>query len=246
MIKITEMPDGNPSIISSVTDFCDSMGFCECKIKHFLKGIRPPQTQITIDGTKAHEKEQEYEKEHFEFAPVGQEELADLEKDVEFAREAIYTRFFAEIEFGNEKVPILLYGQADKVLRSKGTLIVEDSKFPYNIAKYSDQFEPYDDQKLQTLLYLNSSFSDIGSLNPAECFEIPHNEKAWVINIKDKNTQESIKIFKGTQTREAEELLNQKLKKFILIVLGKVYPEHHNNIRKCSSCRFKDCEFKLT
>jgi hypothetical protein len=246
MIKIKELSDGSPLIISSVTDFCDSMGYCEFKIKHFLKGIRPPQTKITIDGTKAHEEEEEYEKEHFKFVPISEEELADFKKDVEFAREAIYTRFFTQIEFGEEKVPILIYGQADKVLRSKGSLIVEDSKFPQNITKYLDKVEPYDDQKLQTLLYLNSSFSETGSLNPKECFKIPHNEKVWVINIKDKNTRESIKIFRGTQTKEAKEFLNQKLRKFALIVLGVLEPEHHQNVRKCRSCRFKECEYKIS
>ena len=51
MIKIKEIANGIPLIIASVSDFCDSMGYCEFKIKHFLKGIRPPQTEITIAGT---------------------------------------------------------------------------------------------------------------------------------------------------------------------------------------------------
>ena len=245
MIKIKESSDGSPLVISSVSDFCDSMGYCEFKIKHFLKGIKPPQTEITIDGTKAHQEEEEYEKEHFEFVPISKEELADLKKDVEFAREAIYTRFYTQIEFGDKKVPILIYGQADKVLRNKESLIVEDTKFPQNTSRYLDKVEPYDDQKLQTLLYLNSTFSNTGSLNPAECFEIPHKEKVWVIDIRDKNTRESIKIFRGTQTREAMDFLNQKLTKFALIVLGALEPEHHRNIRKCASCRFEECEYKL-
>ena len=246
MIEIRKMPNGNPLIISSVSDFCSSMGYCEFRIKHYLKGIKPSDTKVTIEGTKSHEKEEEYEKEHFEFIPISEEESADLKKDVEFAREAIYTRFFTQIEFGNDKVPILIFGQADKVLRSKGNLIVADSKFPQNITKYLDKVEPYDDQKLQTLLYLNSVFSETGSLNPKECFEIRHKEKVWVINIKDKNTRESIKIFKGTQTKEAEIFLNEKLSKFALIVLGKLEPEHHHNIKKCNSCRFEDCEYKIT
>lgn len=87
MIKIKERPEGNPLIVSSVSDFCDSMGYCEFKIKHFLKGVRPPQTEITMAGTKAHKDEEEYEKEHFEFVPITEEELTDLEKDVEFVLE---------------------------------------------------------------------------------------------------------------------------------------------------------------
>ena len=44
-------------------DFCGSMGYCEFRIKHLLKEIKPPQTELTIAGTKAHEMEEEYEKE---------------------------------------------------------------------------------------------------------------------------------------------------------------------------------------
>jgi hypothetical protein len=65
MIRIKERSEDNPLLISSVSDFCDSRGYCEFKIKHFLKGIKPPQTEITIAGTKAHEKEEEYEKRPF-------------------------------------------------------------------------------------------------------------------------------------------------------------------------------------
>jgi hypothetical protein len=132
------------------------------------------------------------------------------------------------------------------VLRSKESSIVEDTKFPQDPSRYLDKVEPYEDQKLQTLLYLNSFFSNTGSLNPAEFFEIRHNEKVWVINIKDKNARESIKIFRGTQTKEAEDLLKLKLTKFALIALGKIEPEHQGNIRKCKSCRFIDCEFRLS
>lgn len=45
------------------------------RIKHFFKGIKSPQTQITIEWTKAHQKEEEYEKKHFKFVPITQEEL---------------------------------------------------------------------------------------------------------------------------------------------------------------------------
>jgi hypothetical protein len=45
-------------IVTSVSEFCDSMGYCEMRIKHFLKGIKTPQTEITIEGIKAHEEEE--------------------------------------------------------------------------------------------------------------------------------------------------------------------------------------------
>ena len=130
-------------------------------------------------------------------------------------------------------------------MRSKGTLIVEDSKYPASKDKYLDKYEPFDDQKLQTLLYLNSNYSESGSLEQQDCFDICCEKKAWIINIKDKSTLESIKIFQGFQTKEAEDFLNDKVTRFALLSLGKLEPEHHNNVKKCQSCRFDKCEDKI-
>jgi hypothetical protein len=247
MIQIREMPDGNSMIISSVSDFCDSMGFCEFKIRHFLKGVRPPQTKVTIEGTKSHEKEAEYEREHFKFIPLTQDELEDINEDIEFAREGIFTRLLTKTNYGKKNLLMLIVGQADKIARSKGMLIVEETKYPENTGKYLGKFEPYEDQKMQALLYLNSHFTENGSLNPENWFEIPHKEKAWIINIKDKKTSESVRIFKGIQTEDAEEFLKGKIDKFALVVMGNLQPEHHKNVKKCRSCRFfSDCEYKIT
>jgi len=247
MIRLRELSNGNFMITSTVSEFCDCMGYCEMRIKLFLKGIKPPQTQITIEGTKAHEAEEEYEKEHFEFVPITQKELDDVTKELEFARENVFTRFLTEIDYGTKKVEILIFGRADKVMRSKGTLIVEDTKFPFNMQRYVEKVtEPYDDQKLQTLLYLNSLYTENGSLNPEDWFPIPHERKAWIINIKDKKTGESVKIFRGIQTEVAKEFLHEKLGKFALAVLGIKEPEHHNSTRKCRACRsLSTCEYGL-
>jgi len=245
MIKIKQTRDGSPLITASVSDFCGSMGYCEVNITHFLKGIKPPETQVTFDGTKSHEKEEQYEKEHFTFKPVTTEELKDFTRDIEFAREGLYTRFQRELIFDNERLSLLLFGRADKVMRSKGTLIVEDSKFPTNKEKYQDTFEPYDTQKLQTLLYLNSKFSEDFPFSPKVCFDISCERKAWVINIKDKATMECVKVFQGFQTKEAEDFLSEKINRFALLTLGKTAPQHHNNCKKCQSCRFEECEYKL-
>lgn len=245
LIEIKQSQDGIPLIMSSVSDFCGSMGYCELRIKHYLRGIKPLQTQITIDGTKSHEKEEVYEKEHFTFEPVTEEALKDLTIDVEYAREGLFTRFQKELSFGDEQLSLLIYGRADKIMRNKGTLIVEDSKYPSSKDKYSGKYEPFDDQKLQTLLYLNSSYSESGSLEENDGFDISCEKRAWIINIKDKATLESIKIFQGFQTTEAEDFLNEKIRRFALLALSKVEPEHHRNIRKCQSCRFKDCEYTL-
>jgi hypothetical protein len=93
---------------------------------------------------------------------------------------------------------------------------------------------------------LNSSYSESGSLKQNGYFDISCEKKTWIINIKDKATLESIKIFQGFQTTEAEDFLNEKIRRFALIALGKVEPEHHNNLRKCQSCRFNTCQYSLT
>ena len=92
-------------------------------------------------------------------------------------------------------------------------------------------------------MYLNSNFSETGSLEENECFDICCEKKAWIINIKDKETMASIKVFQGYQTKDAEDFLDEKLGGFALLALGKVEPEHHNNSKKCQSCRFDECEY---
>ena len=130
-------------------------------------------------------------------------------------------------------------------MRSKGTLIIEDSKYPANIEKYQETFQPFANHKLQTLLYLNSRFSVSFPFSPKVCFDINCERKAWIINIKDKTTLESFKVFQGFQTREAEDFLNEKINRFALMALGKAAPQHHNNGKKCQSCRFEECEYKI-
>jgi hypothetical protein len=209
--------------------------------------MKAPQTKMTIEGTKSHEKEIEYEKEHFTFVPLSQKELEDINEDIEFAREDIYTRFPTKIEYGNKNLLMLIVGQADKIARSNGMLIVEETKYPENLQKYLERFEPYEDQTMQALLYLNSRYTDNPDSTPKEWFKIPHKGKAWIINIKDKKTRKSVRIFKGIQTKGAEKFLKERISRFALVVMGKLEPQHHKSIKKCCSCRFfNDCEYKMT
>ena len=60
-----------------------------------------------------HEKEEIYEKEHFKFEPVTKEALTDFTKDVEFAREGVFTRLERELSIEQDKVDLLVYGRAD-------------------------------------------------------------------------------------------------------------------------------------
>jgi uncharacterized FlaG/YvyC family protein len=223
------------------------MGYCEFKIPLALKGIKPSPTEATIEGAKAHQRQEQFEKEHFEMAPVTSEELADLKKDVEFAYESINTRLIVPLSFPQySKANMVIFGRADKVYRSQGTLIVEESKFPFNPSKYLQTFEPYPDYKLQTLLYLNSLFGSENYLDSRAWFEIPHSQKAWVINVKDRKTGETIKTFKGLQTSELEQYMKSNLQRFAQIAARELLPPHHQRQVKCAKCRIEICQHNLS
>jgi hypothetical protein len=175
--------------------------------------------------------------------PVTSEELADLEKDVEFAYEAINTRLIVPLSFHQyTKSNMLIFGRADKVYRNLGTLIVEESKFPFDSNKYLQTIEPYPDHKLQTLLYLNSLFNCENSFDSRSWFEIPHSQKAWIINVKDRKPGDTIKTFKGLQTNELEQYMNANLQRFAQIAAGEIQRQHHFRQAKCVKCRIENCQ----
>jgi len=60
MIKINKEDDVT-FLSAAVTDFADSLGYCEYKIPLSLQGIRPKPTQTLIHGTKAHHEKERYE-----------------------------------------------------------------------------------------------------------------------------------------------------------------------------------------
>jgi len=64
--------------------------------------------------------------------------------------------------------------------------------------------------------------------------------------ILEHSCMQSVKIFKGIQTKVAEKFLNEKISKFALAALGVNEPEHHRSIKKCLSCRsLSSCEYKI-
>jgi len=233
-------------IISNVTDFSGSIGFCEYRIDHALKGIKPPESPETIKGAEIHKKEEEYEEEHFEFVPLTAEELKNKTKDIELAREKVYTRYLYSMKIGIQRIQLLLKGRADKIYRSNGRLFIEDTKTTRNPERYLAKFEPYDNQKLQALVYLNSFYTANGSFDQDDWFLIPHNSEAWIIKIKDSNTEETVKVFETVHTMQTKNFLKTKIERFILLTLGKIKKQHHRSVRKCKSCRsFSMCKYRL-
>ena len=53
MIKINKINDIT-FVLAAVTDFSDSLGYCEYKVPLSMQGVKPRQSQALIQGTKAH------------------------------------------------------------------------------------------------------------------------------------------------------------------------------------------------
>ena len=101
MIKINKINDIT-FVNAAVTDFSDSLGYCEYKIPLSIQGVKPKPSQALIQGTKAHHEKEQYEAEHVELEPVTITEIKDEKKDIEFARENIYSTLTVPFEFPYE------------------------------------------------------------------------------------------------------------------------------------------------
>ena len=245
MIKINQENDIT-FISAAVTDFADSLGYCEYKIPLSIKGVKPKPSQSLIQGTKAHHAEEKYEAEHVELEPVSVEQIEDKEEDIEFARENIYSTLMMPFEFPSGNALLTLSGRIDKILRVDETLVVQDDKFAGRPQTYDSKTQPYPSQLLQVLAYLNSSFSAKRSRDPDDFFEMPHTQKKWQIRICDRKTREPYKVFSDFQDSFTLHYLHTSLEKFATISLGINSPEHHNSVPKCNACNLKTlCEYKL-
>ena len=107
MIKINKINDIT-FVNAAVTDFSDSLGYCEYKIPLSIQGVKPKPSQALIQGTKAHHEKDVYEKEHVVLEPVTITEIKDEKKDIEFARENIYSTLTIPFEFANDNVVVSL------------------------------------------------------------------------------------------------------------------------------------------
>ena len=173
MIKINKINDIT-FVSAAVTDFSDSLGYCEYKIPLSIQGVKPKPSQALIQGTKAHHEKDVSEKDHVELAPATLTEIKDETKDIEFARENIYSTLTIPFEFSNQNVVVSLSGRIDKILRADGTLIVQDDKFVVKPQVYDSKTQPYPGQLLQVLVYLNSNYSLKRKPSPDDYFDMPH------------------------------------------------------------------------
>ena len=245
MIKINR--ENNVTLLSAaVTDFADCMGYCEYKIPLSIEGVRPEPSKSLMLGTKAHVAEEKYEQEHVILEPVTIQEIKDEKKDIEFARENIYSTLTIPFTFPSEKVLVSLSGRIDKILREDGTLIVQDDKFVAKPQTYDNKTQPYPGQLLQVLAYLNSNYSSSKSKNLDDVFEMPHTEKRWQIRICDRKTRKPYKTFSEVQDSFYLHYLHTTLEKFASVSVGVTDPAHHNSKAKCNACNLKNfCSFRL-
>ena len=245
MIKINK--ENNITFLSAaVTDFADSLGYCEYKIPLSIKGVRPRPTPALIQGTKAHHEKERYEAEYVELESVTITEIKNETKDIEFARENIYSTLSIPFEFPGNNVLVSLSGRIDKIMRIDGTLIVQDDKFAGKPQAYDSKTQPYPSQLLQVLTYLNSTFSAKRSKKPEDIFEMPHTTKQWQIRICDRKTREPYKIYSEVQDSFSLHYLHTSLERFASIAVDVDEPTHHNSMPKCNACNLKSmCEFRL-
>lgn len=245
MIKITQNSDFT-LLTASVTDFADSLGYCEYKIPLSIQGVKPKPSQSLILGTQAHYEEEVYEQEHVELEPVSLEQIEDKEENIEFARENIHSILNIPFEFPSENVLVSLSGRIDKIMRIDETLVVQDDKFTGSPQIYDSKTQPYPSQLLQVLTYLNSSYSAKRSKDPKDFFEMPHTQKKWQIRICDRKTHEPYKVFEDFQDSFALQYLHSSLEKFAMISVGISSPSHHNSKHKCNACNLKSfCNYRV-
>ncbi len=275
MIRIIDHDD-TLSIACSVSEFIFCMGYCEYKIPFYIRGIKPPKNieaeTRKAEGKAGHEKEEKIEIEKIEKGDIElltKEQmflrLPDVNADIAFSREDIITKFFYKTKIDARDIDLILTGRADKVSRENGYLTVYEDKFPKNPLDYAKKSAPFSSQILQALIYLNSKFKkkdttitledawtcqDINNLaNINKSFEIPHNHKKWIINIRDKNADVEnniVKTFDGVQTDQDWIYLDGNIYRFIGLVLGQKEKNHHCSKRKCVPCEYANvCKFSL-
>ncbi|ABK76690.1 hypothetical protein CENSYa_0041 [Cenarchaeum symbiosum A] len=246
MITVRERA-GRKEITASVTEFTGGLEYCQYMIDFMVKGKRKKPSAAAMQGAAIHKGIEKYEQKHVVLEPVSEQQLSNEEHNIEFAREKIMTRLLRPVSVGGTEAAVLLMGRADKIMRENSTLIVQDEKTARNAQKYDSLVEPYRGQKLQVLTYLNSMFTEKGSMNPDDWFEVPHERKMWRVNVLDREDGLRLyKSFEGYQTDADLEYLNGSLETFVEIVLGKRLPDHHNSANKCRACGyFDDCSDRI-
>lgn len=257
-IDMIRIDDSNDTMIikAPVSEFVFSITYCEHKIPFYIRGVKVEQEDVKIRqsiGREGHIKEEKIEEEKIEkgeIRPVPAIELpwvlSDPKCDIEFVREEVKTKLLYPIKIDEKDVKLILYGRADKISRKDEYLIIEEDKFPQNPSGYVTRDRPFDSHILQALTYLNSKFAKKDDGIKFSWFEIPHNKKKWIVNIRERNDNNIIRCFEGVVEEQDESYLESNLFKFVSLVIGKTEKMHHNNIKKCIPCEYADiCSYSM-
>lgn len=225
-----------------MTDFTGAMGYCEFQIPFFIEGVKVETVQMAV-GTEYHEQAEKMERETAVVVPLTRTELEDKKADLNFIREDIQTLFLLEFESEHGRARLELLGRADKVMRQEETLIISDDKHTYNPARHDSMRKPYDSQLLQVLVYLHSRYYLGDSLGWAE---IPHERKAYQVNIIDSKTGLVYKTYENVVGSKDAELLFGNALRFTQKCLQWDDLVHHNSKARCKACGyFGDCSKAL-
>lgn len=220
------------------------MGYCEFQIPFFIEGIRRTDTAQMLVGTEYHEEAERIERETATVIPLTKTKLKDKKADLSFIREDIQTSLVQEFNFPTGKAKLTLFGRADKVMRTKRTLIISDDKHVSNTLRYGFMSKPYLGQLLQVLAYLNSKYYLGESFDGWT--EIPHSKKMYQINIVDSKTKSIYKTYEEIVDIKHVELLLDYTEKFTKKCLKLDSLTHHNSKQKCKACGFfNDCNNAL-
>lgn len=238
-ITIDKDDTGTIRVKAFVTDFTDSMGYCEYKIPFFKEGISIKTAEMIV-GTEHHEEAERMERDTAVTVPLTKTKLENKKDDLNFMREDIRTTFMHEFDFPSGKAKLVLFGRADKVFRQNETLIISDDKHTAKPERYHTKTGPYDGQLLQVLTYLHSKY-DLGS-SFGDMSEIPHAKKMYKINIVDSRTKSIYKTYEDYITKKHTELFFNYISRFTKKCLQLDDLKHHNSKPKCKACGyFNDC-----
>ena len=127
MIDVSKDESGVNHVKCYVTEFTDSMGYCEYKIPFFAKGDYV-KTEAMINGGQFHKEVEDYDRETAITEPLTKVELETTTEDLEFIREDLSTIFVHDFDLPKGKARLTMSGRADTVSRSGETLVISDDK----------------------------------------------------------------------------------------------------------------------
>lgn len=137
------------------------------------------------------------------------------------------------------------------------SLIYLNSKFSIKssspkkeIGRYINRNNTVDTSQGTINMFFDMVKEDSSYQNVNDWFDIPHLKKKWVVNIRNSESgyteNNIVKTFEGIQNENDEIFLQEKMSRFVSLVLDNEQRYHHGNFKKCIPCEYADiCKFSL-